>query len=303
MQDWKNCRVLVTGHTGFKGAWLSHWLLRLNADVAGIALDPETQPNLYDALELAPRVNSMICDIRDRDAVKAAIDNVRPDVVFHMAAQPLVRRSYSEPVETFDTNVMGTAHILDALREQNRSVAAVVVTTDKVYENFEREEPYDESDRLGGHDPYSASKAAAELVTSAYRSSFFSGSPCRIASARAGNVIGGGDWALDRIIPDLARAFSRGEPLELRNPDSVRPWQHVLDSLYGYMKLASGLYDGKAELETAFNFGPPPAAEKNGQGGCRCGKENLEGGCEICRPDRKSSRGRTFGSEQRQGSE
>lgn len=262
MQDWQNCRVLVTGHTGFKGAWLSHWLLKRNADVAGLALAPDTQPNLFDSLELASGIDSMICDIRDRKAVKVAIDNVQPDIVFHMAAQPLVRQSYSEPVETFDSNVMGTAHVLDALREQNRTMGVVVVTTDKVYENFEREKPYDETDHLGGHDPYSASKAAAELVTSAYRSSYFSGSPCRVASARAGNVIGGGDWAADRIVPDLARAFSRGEPLELRNPGAVRPWQHVLDSLFGYIKLAQGLYAGNVDLESAFNFGPPPSDEK-----------------------------------------
>lgn len=254
--DWSGCRVLLTGDTGFKGAWLSHWLLQRGAHVFGMALSPETTPNLYQALGLEKRSESVSGDIRNRDDVARRIAEADPDVVFHLAAQSLVRLSYDEPLQTVETNVMGTANLLDALRNQCKKCAIVVVTTDKVYKNTERLEPFSEEDRLGGYDVYSASKAATELVADSFRSSFFKDSPQKIATARAGNVIGGGDWAEDRIIPDLARAFSQGSALSIRNPRSIRPWQHVLEPLHGYMMLAEGLLSGRAEFETAFNFGP-----------------------------------------------
>lgn len=260
--NWQDRRVLITGHTGFKGSWLSHWLLRRGAHVFGLALPPEGEPNLFDALNLGERLDHKICDIRDHGAVTERVAQADPDVVFHLAAQPLVRRSYREPQETMATNVMGTVNLLDALRGREKQTAVVIVTTDKVYENREQEAPYVESDRLGGHDPYSASKAAAELVTQSFRLSFFTDRPVRIASARAGNVIGGGDWAEDRIIPDLARAFAKGRPLVVRNPDTIRPWQHVLEPLQGYMDLADGLLAGNRVLETAFNFGPDAADQR-----------------------------------------
>jgi len=269
--------VLVTGHTGFKGAWLCEWLLMLGARVVGIALPPNTQPALFDQLGLADRVEHHIMDIRDRDAVAHRVLAVAPDYVFHLAAQPLVRLSYHEPVETYATNVMGTVHLLEALRQlaatypsQQRTCAAVFITTDKCYENREWLHGYREDDALGGYDPYSSSKAAAELVIAAYRRSYFNpgqpgNPPCiGIASARAGNVIGGGDWALDRIVPDCIRHLQRGELVPVRNPDATRPWQHVLEPLGGYLKLAMrqrGALDTQdsAALQrycSAFNFGP-----------------------------------------------
>jgi CDP-glucose 4,6-dehydratase len=261
---WNGRRVLVTGHTGFKGSWLSLWLTALGAEVFGYALEPDTEPSLFRQLGLEHDVDHLIADIRDPAAVAARVAAVRPDVVFHMAAQPLVRRSYADPLLTWQTNVMGTAHLLDALRPLDRPCAAVIVTTDKVYENREWFHAYRETDRLGGHDPYSSSKAACELAVDSWRRSFFrEDSPVRIATARAGNVIGGGDWAEDRIVPDLARALAAGRPLVVRNPDSVRPWQHVLDPLSGYMRLAERLLtSADAAYQTAFNFGPDPS-------GCR----------------------------------
>lgn len=255
---WRGKRVLLTGHTGFKGSWLSLWLASLGARVSGYALEPETTPSLFRELHLEDELDHCIADIRDADAVRARVAQVRADVVFHMAAQPLVRRSYAEPVLTWQTNVMGTAHLLDALREAAHPCAVVIVTTDKVYENREWLHAYRETDRLGGHDPYSSSKAACELAVDSWRNSFFQGgSPVRVATARAGNVIGGGDWAEDRIVPDLARAIAGGRPLVVRNPDSVRPWQHVLDPLSGYMRLAERLLtSGDPQYQSAFNFGP-----------------------------------------------
>lgn len=255
---WRGKKVLVTGHTGFKGSWLSLWLAQMGADPFGYALEPDTTPSLFVQLGLERRIDHLIADIRDGDAVRKRVDLIKPDVVFHLAAQPLVRHSYREPLRTWNVNVMGTAHLLDGLRGLDKTCAVVVVTTDKVYENREWIHPYRETDRLGGYDPYSASKAAAELVASSYRQSFFGAdAPVRIATARAGNVIGGGDWAEDRIVPDMIRALALGAEVAVRNPDAVRPWQHVLEPLSGYLRLAQNLYEKNDELlQSCFNFGP-----------------------------------------------
>lgn len=260
--SWSDTNVFVTGHTGFKGSWLSHLLLQKGARVTGLALEPDQTPALFDQLGLSHRMSSVIGDIRDAGLLRRTLDESRPDVVFHMAAQPLVRHSYAEPLETFDVNVMGTAHLLDALRGHDRDLAVVVVTTDKVYRNLEAGEAFREDDPLGGHDPYSASKAGAEIVVESYRHSFFGTGPVRLASARSGNVIGGGDWAVDRIVPDAMRAARDGHILRVRNPGAVRPWQHVLDALNGYMVLAEALREGRAAAATGFNFGPDPADQR-----------------------------------------
>ena len=254
-QSFEGKRVWLSGHTGFKGSWLSEWLLDLGAIVHGYALAPDTTPSLFDQLGLTARLEHQVADIRDAEAVKKSIDAFRPDCVIHMAAQPLVRRSYSIPVETYETNVMGTIHVLEALRGLSHPCAAVIVTTDKCYENHESGRAYEESDPLGGHDPYSSSKAMAEIATAAYRNSYFQGGAVRLASARAGNVIGGGDWAEDRIVPDAMRALDRGENIGVRNPNAVRPWQHVLEPLSGYLTLVSMLAENPS-LASAFNFGP-----------------------------------------------
>ena len=259
---WKGRRVLVTGHTGFKGSWLSALLLSQGAQVFGLALAPDRQPALFEQLGLQPRLGHFTGDIRDSELVARRLRDVRPEVVFHLAAQPLVRRSYRDPLETWSTNVMGTANILDALRDWRDPCAVVVVTTDKVYENREWEHLYREGDRLGGHDPYSASKAATELVVESYRRSYFAEGPVRIATARAGNVIGGGDWSQDRILPDLARTRAAGQPLGVRNAHAVRPWQHVLDPLAGYLLLAERLIAGDPHANAAFNFGPEAADQR-----------------------------------------
>lgn len=255
---WHNKRVLVTGHTGFKGSWLALWLVELGAKVFGYALEPDTNPSLFQQLGLERDIDHLIADIRDSAAVASRVASVRPDVVFHLAAQPLVRRSYADPLLTWQTNVMGTVHLLEALRRLDEPCAVVVVTTDKVYENRETCQAFSETDRLGGHDPYSSSKAACELAVDSWRKSFFpANSPVRIATARAGNVIGGGDWAEDRIVPDLVRALAAGRPVIVRNPNSVRPWQHVLDPLSGYMRLAELLCTSEElQYQSAFNFGP-----------------------------------------------
>ena len=255
-------RVWLSGHTGFKGSWLSEWLLDLGAIVHGYALTPETTPSLFDQLGLATRLEHEISDIRDEAAVRRSLHDFRPDFVIHMAAQPLVRRSYAIPVETYETNAMGTVNVLEALRNFSHPCAVVVVTTDKVYQNHESGRAYEESDPLGGHDPYSSSKAMAEIATSAYRSSFFQNSPVKVASARAGNVIGGGDWAADRIVPDAMRALDAGHVIPIRNPRAVRPWQHVLEPLSGYLLLASKLAS-EAQVAPAFNFGPGPEANRS----------------------------------------
>jgi len=255
-------RVWLSGHTGFKGSWISEWLLDLGAIVHGYARTPETTPSLFDQLGLASRLEHEISDIRDEAAVRRSLHDFRPDFVIHMAAQPLVRRSYAIPLETYATNIMGTSHVLEGLRTFSHNCAAVIVTTDKVYQNHESGRAYEESDPLGGHDPYSSSKAMAEIATAAYRNSFFQNHPVKIASARAGNVIGGGDWSEDRIVPDAMRALDRGESIAVRNPNAVRPWQHVLEPLGGYLLLASKLAS-EAQVATAFNFGPGPEANRS----------------------------------------
>lgn len=264
----RNKRVLLTGHTGFKGAWLAHWLCELGADVHGFSLDPPTQPALFDQLGLASRLKDERNDIRDAAAVARAVADAQPDFVFHLAAQALVRQSYAEPVATYDVNVLGTIHVLQALRSLTKPCAAVFITTDKCYENREWVHGYREEDPLGGHDPYSSSKAAAEIAIASFRRSFFHAHPVKIASARAGNVIGGGDWALDRIVPDCIRALQGGVSIPVRNKTATRPWQHVLEPLSGYLWLAACLADPRlaraplAPLASAFNFGPSHEANR-----------------------------------------
>jgi CDP-glucose 4,6-dehydratase len=255
-------RVLVTGHTGFKGAWLCHWLLSLGAEVTGVSLPPSTTPSLFTQLGLANRLNHIIGDIQDPAILANAVQAAKPSFVFHLAAQALVRESYARPLETFSVNAMGTAHLLDALEDYQQPCAAVFITTDKCYKNREWHHGYREEDPLGGHDPYSASKAAAELIIASYRDSFFSNHPVKIASARAGNVIGGGDWAGDRIVPDSMAALQKKEPILVRNKHATRPWQHVLEPLSGYLWLAASLADPSLRrvdlpaLTSPFNFGP-----------------------------------------------
>ncbi len=250
-------KVFLTGHTGFKGSWLAEWLLGLGANVTGFSLDIPTQPSLFETLGLAGRMVDLRGDVRDLALLRKAMEQARPTVVFHLAAQPLVRESYDDPVGTFATNIMGTANLLEAARHVNSVRAAVVVTTDKVYENTELALPFRESDRLGGHDPYSASKAGAEIVFSSYARSFLAGTALKAASARAGNVIGGGDWAKDRLVPDCVRAWAKKESVIVRNPASVRPWQHVLEPLSGYLRLGQRLLENPEGIAgEAFNFGP-----------------------------------------------
>ncbi|MBC7618723.1 MAG: CDP-glucose 4,6-dehydratase, partial [Candidatus Saccharibacteria bacterium] len=256
---WRGKRVLITGHTGFKGAWLAFWLQRLGANVTGIALPAATQPSLFALLGEKPWMNSHHGDIRDATSLKAAVHSARPEIVFHLAAQALVRASYQQPLDTFATNVMGTANLLEALRDLPSVRVAVMVTTDKVYQNREWLYPYREDDALGGHDPYSASKAASELVIASYRSSYLESAGLAVASVRAGNVIGGGDWSADRLIPDAVRAWQAKQPLVIRNPHATRPWQHVLEPLAGYLALACQLW-AKPALAGAYNMGPSPHA-------------------------------------------
>ncbi len=248
-------RVFVTGHTGFKGAWLAEWLDSLGAQVTGYALDPPTEPNLFDALDLGSRVRHVVADVRDHDRLAAEVQAAQPSVIFHLAARALVRRAYEEPRETFETNVMGTVNVLEAARACPSVRAVVVVTSDKCYDNPETDHAFRETDPMGGRDPYAASKGAAELVTAAYRASFFADGAA-IASVRAGNVIGGGDWAPDRIVPDSVRALVAGEPIVVRNPEAIRPWQHVLEPLSGYLRLGALLLDDGHRYEGAWNFGP-----------------------------------------------
>jgi CDP-glucose 4,6-dehydratase len=258
---WRNRRVLLTGHTGFKGAWLSLWLHSLGARLTGISLAaPPTEPSLYELARVGDGMAlSVACDIRDSDALARALVEAAPEIVIHMAAQPLVRRSFAAPSHTYETNVMGTLNVLDAIRACPAVRAVVIVTSDKCYAPSESPRAHRESDPLGGHDPYSSSKAAAELLTSAYRHSFFSDpSSPRLATARAGNVIGGGDFSADRLIPDIARAAAGGETLRLRNPSAVRPWQHVLSPLSGYLVLAQALL-ASPDHARAWNFGPHDA--------------------------------------------
>ncbi len=253
--SWAGRRVLVTGHTGFKGGWLSLWLQRLGARVSGYALAPPTRPSLFETARVGAEMDSRIGDVRDREGLAAAVREIRPELIFHLAAQPLVRRSYRDPVETYATNVMGTVHLLDAARRCDTVAAVVNVTSDKCYHNREWLWGYREDEPMGGADPYSSSKGCAELVTAAWRQSFGADGPL-LASARAGNVIGGGDWAEDRLVPDILRAFGRGEPARIRHPGAVRPWQHVLEPLAGYLRLAEGLLAGRGDLAGGWNFGP-----------------------------------------------
>jgi CDP-glucose 4,6-dehydratase len=254
---WNGRKVLITGHTGFKGSWLRFWLKRLGAEVSGLSLAPHTEPSLFKLI--FGEETASYADIRDLDAVRATLASAKPEIIFHMAAQSLVHQSYRDPVETYATNVMGTVHLLEAVRELDGVAALVIVTSDKCYDNKEWLWAYRETEPMGGRDPYSSSKGCAELVTSAYRASFFqsAGRVCRIASARAGNVIGGGDWSEDRLIPDIMRSFGRKQPVEIRRPHSIRPWQHVLEPLNGYIRLAECLAseDG-ASFAEAWNFGP-----------------------------------------------
>ena len=256
---WRGKRVLLSGHTGFKGAWLALWLHRLGAHVVGVALPPVAQPHLFGLAAVAGLLEQHHCDIRDTPAVARCVRQARPDIVLHLAAQALVRDSYARPLETFATNVMGTANLLEAVRGYGDTRVVVVVTTDKVYRNREWPYPYREDDALGGHDPYSASKAAAEMVVASYRASFLAASGTALASARAGNVIGGGDWAQDRLLPDAFRAWSQGRTLEIRRPGSVRPWQHVVEPLAAYLSLAEQLWRDPARAG-AYNFGPQTAS-------------------------------------------
>lgn len=254
---WHGKRVFLTGHTGFKGSWLSLWLQSMGAQVKGFALRPPTTPALFNEAKVGTGMESEIGDIRDLAAITGSMSAFNPDILIHMAAQPLVRLSYREPIETYATNVMGTVHVLEAARQCPNLRAIVNVTTDKCYENREWEWGYRENEPMGGHDPYSNSKGCAELVTAAYRRSFFNTpNTAALASARAGNVIGGGDWADDRLIPDILRAFAREQPVVIRNPLATRPWQHVLEPLSGYLLLAEKLYIEGAAFAQGWNFGP-----------------------------------------------
>jgi CDP-glucose 4,6-dehydratase len=258
---WKGTRVFLTGHTGFKGGWLALWLARSGATVRGYSLDPATSPNLFGTARIGEVLDDVRGDIRDRDALNRAMHEFAPDVVFHLAAQPLVRLSYSDPLGTYETNVMGTANVLEAVRTTPSVRAVLVITTDKCYENREWHWGYRETDPLGGYDPYSSSKACVEIVSAAYRNSFFQqgnseGRGVLLATARAGNVIGGGDWSDDRLIPDLIRGFQSGQPVLIRRPKSIRPWQHVLEPLAGYLALAERLLAGESHFASAWNFGP-----------------------------------------------
>lgn len=254
---WAGKRVFLTGHTGFKGGWLALWLQQMGAQVTGFALVPPTAPSLFAVANVADGMTSIIGDIRDGAVLGQALVAADPEIVIHMAAQPLVRASYDDPVGTYATNVMGTVHLLEAVRKTASVRAAVIVTTDKCYENREWAWGYREDEPMGGHDPYSNSKGCAELVVSAYRRSFFAGdAKAAIASARAGNVIGGGDWAADRLIPDILRAVEQGAPVLIRNPLAIRPWQHVLEPLSGYLVLAQALWADRAAAAQAWNFGP-----------------------------------------------
>ncbi len=265
VNQWQGRRVFLTGHTGFKGGWLSLWLASRGAVIRGFALDAATQPNLFEVAAVASVLDDVRGDIREYSLLAGSMRDFAPEVIFHLAAQPLVRRSYTDPLTTYATNVMGTANVLEAVRNTPNVRAVVCITTDKCYENQELSRPFCETDPLGGHDPYSSSKACAEIVSAAYRSSYFPADKLgehrvALATARAGNVIGGGDWSEDRLIPDLIRGFQEGKPVRIRRPDAIRPWQHVLEPLHGYIMLAEKLLAGDAQAANAFNFGPAEEA-------------------------------------------
>ena len=253
---WKDKKVFLTGHTGFKGGWLSLWLEKMGAEVLGFSLEPTSSPNLFTEAKIGKKVSSVIGDIRNKDLLHKSMSDFQPEIILHMAAQPLVRQSYIDPVATYETNVIGTVNLLESARLTDGVKTIVNITTDKCYENNEWVWGYRENEKLGGYDPYSSSKACSELVTSAYRRSFFTDSDTFLATARAGNVIGGGDWSTDRLIPDILRSFSVGEKVKIRNPKAVRPWQHVLEPLSGYLILAQKLFNQGDKYEGAWNFGP-----------------------------------------------
>ena len=262
---WHSKKVLVTGHTGFKGSWLSLWLQTMGADLCGIALPPPTEPSLFAQAKVADGMRHQLADVRDFEKIEKIFQSFQPDIVLHLAAQPLVRESYKAPIETYSTNVMGTVHVLEASR-RTKSVRAVInVTTDKCYENREWVWGYRENEPIGGHDPYSSSKGCSELVSAAYRKSFFEDADIQVATARAGNVIGGGDWARDRLIPDIIKSIQENIPTKIRNPNAIRPWQHVLEPLSGYLLLAEGLYNKKDGMSGAWNFGPRDEDAQNVQ--------------------------------------
>ncbi|MDA9994730.1 CDP-glucose 4,6-dehydratase [Planktomarina temperata] len=262
---WHSKKVLVTGHTGFKGSWLSLWLQTMGADLCGIALPPPTEPSLFAQAKVADGMRHQLADVRDFEKIEKIFQSFQPDIVLHLAAQPLVRESYKAPIETYSTNVMGTVHVLEASR-RTKSVRAVInVTTDKCYENREWVWGYRENEPIGGHDPYSSSKGCSELVSAAYRKSFFEDAEIQVATARAGNVIGGGDWARDRLIPDIIKSIQENIPTKIRNPNAIRPWQHVLEPLSGYLLLAEGLYNKKDGMSGAWNFGPRDEDAQNVQ--------------------------------------
>jgi CDP-glucose 4,6-dehydratase len=261
VKTWRGRRVFLTGHTGFKGSWLALWLSRLGAQIRGYALDPCTEPNIFNLASVGTVVEDVRGDVRDYAKLEASITEFGPEVVFHLAAQPIVRRSYADPVGTYGTNVMGTVHLMEAIRKTPSVRAVVCVTTDKCYQNQGWIWPYRETDPLGGYDPYASSKACAEIVSAAYRSSFFPIERLHehgvgLATARAGNVIGGGDWSEDRLLPDLVRGFISGQPVLIRRPNAIRPWQHVLEPLHGYMMLAEELLAKHAKFASSYNFGP-----------------------------------------------
>tara|TARA_B100001093_G_scaffold430188_1_gene425782 strand:- start:3117 stop:4199 length:1083 start_codon:yes stop_codon:yes gene_type:complete len=253
---WQSRRVFITGHTGFKGSWLCIWLRQLGAEVKGFSLEPETTPSLFQEAKVAEIMESEIGDIRNLDILQKSMSDFRPDIVIHMAAQPLVRYSYQAPIETYSTNVLGTAHFLQAALSCSTVRSVINVTTDKCYDNKEWLWAYRENEPIGGHDPYSSSKGCSELVTASYRKSFYEKRGIGLATARAGNVVGGGDWGFDRLIPDILRAFEKSKPAIIRNPTAIRPWQHVLEPLSGYLTLARALYESPNEFAEAWNFGP-----------------------------------------------
>lgn len=256
MSFWGGKKVLITGHTGFKGSWLSLWLQKLGADVIGFALEPPSNPNLFSVADIQSNMVSVLGDVRDYSALEVVFDEYKPEIVFHMAAQAIVRTSYIDPVGTFSTNIMGTVNLLNVVNNSSSTHVVINITSDKCYENREWAWGYRENDSMGGRDPYSCSKGCAELITSSYRDSFLNNRDIAVASVRAGNVIGGGDWACDRLIPDIIRAISIGNPVSIRNPMAVRPWQHVLEPLNGYMMLAERMWDNPTAYSGGWNFGP-----------------------------------------------
>lgn len=260
---WEGKTVLVTGHTGFKGSWLSIWLNILGANLYGYALKPATKPNMFETAGIGKTIKSNISDIRNYNKLLAVMKKCQPQIIFHLAAQPLVRQSYKDPLETYQTNILGTANLLEAVRTVKSVQAVIIITSDKCYENKESNYAYNESDPLGGFDPYSSSKACAEIITAAYRNSFFTDSNIAVASARAGNVIGGGDWAANRLVPDCIKAWIKNKIVEIRYPNAIRPWQHVLEPLAGYIILAEKLYKHGKKFARAWNFGPDEKNTKN----------------------------------------